>query len=684
VCPSDIGRTPHPWRRGTLADYHAQVTAGQVGPDELPRLGSLVGRYRLDALLGRGGMGVVFRATDQELERAVAIKFLSPELAEDAAFRDRFVHESRLAAAIEHPAIVPIYEAGTIGGSLFIAMRYVPGRDLGAVLRSEAPLELERTLALARSVAEALDAAHRRGLVHRDVKPANVLVERNVEERAYLTDFGLSRRIGEPTMATLRGPLGTIDYAAPEQVRGDSVDGRADQYALACLVMHCLTGAPPFEGDSEASVLYAQVHTEAPRLSERDSSLPESLDAPLAQGLSKEPNERFADCVSLIEALASAVPTDAVTSSPAPPSDHDVTSGPEPPQEPRRHSRAVLLLAGVALLMMITLAIIQRLMVGAGDPGDGATATPAPAARPGSIANLRDDEVIVFASDRDGDYDLYALHAGVSTPVRLRDTSRQERSPAISPDGTTIAYVVGVEPRRDIWLMDIDGRRPRRLTQHAADDADPAWSSDSKRLAFASRRSDALFDIWEIRDRGSGLDERNARRITDRRAVEHYPAWYPGTRELAIASNHFGGNRDIFRIDVADTDALARLTSGAAFDFGPAVSPDGKTIAFYRRDHCEACPAERGQADIVLMNAAGRSERRLTRTNGRDEIDPDWSPDGRALVYAAGPRGATELYARGADGQDAKQLTKGWPDAVEPSWGALPSPLLATPRPSGS
>src|SRR6476660_643812 len=197
----------------------------QLGP------GSELAGYRLESLLGRGGMGVVYRARDLALDRYVALKLLAPELAEDVRFRERFLRESRLAASLDHPAIVPIYDAGEVAGQLYIAMRLVDGTDLKRLLAEEGKLEPERALGLVEQVADALDAAHERGLVHRDVKPSNVLLDQR--GHCYLADFGLSRRLAEESRARAAEArsLGTLEYVAPEQIRGAEVDGRADLYS---------------------------------------------------------------------------------------------------------------------------------------------------------------------------------------------------------------------------------------------------------------------------------------------------------------------------------------------------------------------------------------------------------------------------------------------------------------------
>src|SRR5215211_6625156 len=242
-----------------------------VGVDQ--RVGTSVAGYTIERLLGRGGMGAVYLAEDTALARKVALKLLSPELAENERFCERFLRESRLAASLDHPHVVPIYQAGEADGVLYIAMRYVEGTDLKALLAREGALEPARALALCEQVAGALDAAHQRGLVHRDVKPANVLIDE--AGHAYLADFGLTKQTSSISGLTGTGELvGTVDYVAPEQVRGGEVGAAADQYALACLLYECLTGEPPFRRESDVAALWAHVEEAATPPSEQRPDLP--------------------------------------------------------------------------------------------------------------------------------------------------------------------------------------------------------------------------------------------------------------------------------------------------------------------------------------------------------------------------------------------------------------------------
>jgi len=254
-------------------------------------VGMELGGYRIESLLGRGGMGVVYRSRDLALDRDVALKLLAPDLAEDVPFRERFHRESRLAAAIDHPAIVPIYEAGEVGGRLYIAMRLVQGTDLKRLLATSGPLSPEQTLRVLEPIADALDTAHERGLVHRDVKPSNILIDER--GHPYLADFGLSRRLAEGGGVVQGNSLGTVDYVSPEQIRGDKLDGRADLYSLGCILYECLAGQPPFAG-SDTAVVFA--HLEEP-----PAALPK-LKAVTTKALAKRPDERFATGRELMRA----------------------------------------------------------------------------------------------------------------------------------------------------------------------------------------------------------------------------------------------------------------------------------------------------------------------------------------------------------------------------------------------
>src|SRR6266481_4996282 len=271
--------------------------------------GARIAGYLLEEQIGQGGMAVVFRAHDERLDRTVALKILAPALAADEAFRQRFIRESQTAAAVDDPHIIPVFEAGEASGVLFIAMRLVRGGDVGTLLRRHGPMQPSRAAAIVAPVAAALDAAHEAGLVHRDVKPTNMLldVRPGRPEHVYLSDFGLSKAALGGSMLTGTGLfLGTLDYSAPEQIQARPVDGRADQYALASAAFELLTGAPPFQRDEAMAVMYAQLSESAPALTSRRRDLPFAADPVFAKALAKAPADRYGSCRDFSDALRAA------------------------------------------------------------------------------------------------------------------------------------------------------------------------------------------------------------------------------------------------------------------------------------------------------------------------------------------------------------------------------------------
>ncbi|GGS60505.1 serine/threonine-protein kinase [Streptomyces cinerochromogenes] len=303
-------------------------------PSEL--IGRQVASYLIESEVGRGGMAVVYRARDLRLGRTVALKLLAPELARNDTFRKRFTHESQVAAAIDHPHIVPVFEAGETDGVLYIAMRYVSGSDLRHLLDTRGPLPPADAVRIAVQVASALDAAHDHGLVHRDVKPGNILVAEGTDsdhpEYVYLTDFGLTKKSLSLTGFTSVGQfVGTLDYVAPEQISGRPVDGRCDVYGLACVVYETLTGRPPFQREDDMALLWAHQYDEPPAPSSVSAGLSPAVDSVFARALAKSPDARHDTCLDFITALRAA----ATAATAAPPDGRAVPErAPAPPPEP--------------------------------------------------------------------------------------------------------------------------------------------------------------------------------------------------------------------------------------------------------------------------------------------------------------------------------------------------------------
>src|SRR5690242_12697935 len=291
---------------------------------ELPLVGDEFAGYRIRAVLGRGGMSVVYQAENLRLVNVIALKVLAPELAANDVFRARFLEESRIAASLNHPNVIPIYDMGSQDDLLYIAMRYVSGTDLRQMIKKRGRLAPDTALFLLGQVARALDTAHRLGLVHRDVKPGNMLIERGADEgdpdHVYLADFGITKHAMSRTGLTSTGQfLGTIDYVAPEQIRGTSVLGLADQYSLGCVLYECLTGRVPFEKDLDAAIIWAHVEETPARPTILRPELPPAIDEVFARVLAKRPDERYGSCREFIDAARQAlgVPGTSPQSSPA-------------------------------------------------------------------------------------------------------------------------------------------------------------------------------------------------------------------------------------------------------------------------------------------------------------------------------------------------------------------------------
>lgn len=278
--------------------------------------GTPFGRYRLVELLGRGGMGEVWRAFDTVTERVVALKMLPPQFSDDATFQQRFRREALAAARLNSPHVIPIYDYGEIDGRLYVSMRLVEGRDLHAVL-TDGPVQPDRAVRIIEQIAKALHAAHKVGLVHRDVKPSNILLDE--DEFAYLIDFGIARAADDTRMTGTGNAIGTFQYMAPERLADSPDDARADIYALACVLYECLTGQPPFAGSNMASLVAAHLHTPPPQPSTTHPNVPEQVDEVIATGMAKDPDRRYSTTVELSNAARDAITTPHFTPVPIPP-----------------------------------------------------------------------------------------------------------------------------------------------------------------------------------------------------------------------------------------------------------------------------------------------------------------------------------------------------------------------------
>jgi YVTN family beta-propeller protein len=416
--------------------------------------GAIFAGYRIEAEIGRGGMGVVYRARHLALDRERALKLISPALSTDVRFRERFQRESRLAASLEHPNVVPVHHAGDEGGVLYLAMRLVEGSDLRRIVEAEGPLDARRVSRLLAGVAAGLDAAHGHGLVHRDVKPANVLIEgANGEERVFLTDFGISRIAGGGGTVTASGELlGSPDYVAPEQIAGDRVDYRTDVYALGCLLHFALTGQPPFRRDNDLAKLFAHANAPRPRPSELVPGMPTALDGVVARAMAIRPEYRHESAGELaadVEGIVGGAERGAAdTPLPAPRASEEGPTRRLP--RPRGRRLPAILAACVALVAAGGVAAL--LLRGGGDGGAAAGPGPLPVA---TVQVGRGPTDLAVSPAR-----LWVASSGASALYAIDLVADRQARPPVPTDGTTVSVAVAFD---SIWALNRDSSTLLRL-----------------------------------------------------------------------------------------------------------------------------------------------------------------------------------------------------------------------------
>jgi YVTN family beta-propeller protein len=567
--------------------------------------GTRIAGLVIERLLGAGGMGAVYLAHDPTLERPVALKLVTPALAHDARFRDRLLAESRLAARLEHPGIVPVYAAGEDDGRLYLAMRYVPGGTLGDRLVA-GPLAVAEAAALLTPVADALDAAHAAGLVHRDVKPGNVLLDGS---RGLLADFGLARRAASPDSLTRgEGFSGTTSYVAPEQIEGDAVDGRADQYALACVLFEAICGRPPFVRDAELALVHAHLADTPPSPSAVRAGLSPAVDAAILRGLAKRPGDRHASSAALVAAVAAGA-VGAVDA-------------------PRSRRRAVVLAAAGAAVIAIGAALgIWAATRGGDGPAVGADQLVAIDAASGHVAGAVDLGVPPVAMAVDGD-DVWVAAAGANTIVHV-DRAKGTVTQTIPTDGPVndllvadgalwatvdldrklerIDPVSGVASATEIvnspgamvatpgaiWVTSrLDGTVSR---------IDPATGKVTRTIPIGlgvNALAAAFGSVWVTNESQSSVTRIDpvSGDVLDTVPVGHSPAALAATSDALWIANR--GDGTVSRLDPARNAVTATVTAGRA-PTAIAASGDGVVVG----------DGETG--DVVRLDASGDRPRRL-------------------------------------------------------------------------
>lgn len=629
-------------------------------------IGTTLGQYQILDELGRGGMSVVYKAWQPSLRRYVALKVLQPHLTNDWEFVQRFQQEAIVAANLRHPNIVTIYEVAQQDRQLFIAMEFVEGRSLEAIIKQEGALTLPRTVALLRQVAAALDYAHERRFVHRDIKPANIMV--TPDERVVITDFGIAKAM-EGSGATARitqagSVLGTLEYMAPEQIQGQPPDYRADLYSLGIVAYEMLTGRIPFDSPTTASLLYAQVNLLPPDVRQLAPALPPSVAQALARMLAKSPADRFPSAGAFVEALSGTTPAEAPKAQtavlppgyqPAPqpwPATVPMGTDCSPAPLPASTKKQTALYWGLGAIgcgtVLLFLLLIGFLF------GDKLLQTiKSQFIETPTLSVPR----ITFVSNRDGNMEIYTMNIDGTGLINLTHSPSHEYWPQWSPDFKRIAFHVyeakdNARENADIYIMSADGTNWIRLTHQTASEKFPSWSPNGTMIVFCSNQA-GNYDIYTMHNDGSQIKQ-----ITDDPGKDYFPMWSPKNDEILFESDRTGNN-DIYIMKV-DGSNLFNLTQHPALDTEGAWSPIGDKIAF--------SSDRSGQREIWVINRDGSNLIQLTREGGQQ---PRWSTDGTKILFVSSRGDGTNdnIYIMKADGTEVVRLTTTEGQDMNPVWG---------------
>ena len=535
-----------------------------------------ISHYFVTEKLGEGGMGVVYKAQDTKLGRAVALKFLAPHLLRDEEARKRFHREAKAAAKLDHPNICTVYEIDEVDGKTFIVMAFLEGRPLSKKI-AEGPLKLNEALSVAGQIAEGLEAAHENGVVHRDIKPDNIMLLKGSRGLVKIMDFGLAQLAGSSKLTRGGSTLGTMSYMSPEQAQGAEVDRRSDVWSFGVVLYEMVSGQPPFRGDFDQAVVYSIVNEAPEPLTAVRTGVPKQLEDIVNKALSKKPEERHQHADDLVADLRhlqkerefgqtrSAVPV------------------------PKRSRRG--LYAAVTAVMAAALGVAAWLGVWG------------PAGREAQ-APLRS--------------------------VPLTSDPGHELHPTFSPDGNQVAFDWDGENRdnTDIYVKLVAGGRPLRLTTNPAVDSRPAWSPDDNQIAFL-RRSEGSGGIFLVPPIG-GVE----RKLAESPHLRAGLSWSPDGKFLAVSDRTSPQEPFAIFLVSVESGEKRRLTSPPAqslADHSPAFSPDGRTLAFVRQSAVVV-------ADVYLVQVGGGEPWRLT-FNDTWTRGLAWTPDGSEIVFSSTPGG---------------------------------------------
>ncbi|MBA2724652.1 MAG: serine/threonine-protein kinase [Actinobacteria bacterium] len=616
------------------------------------RTGEVFGNYELQDVIGRGGMGVVFRAKDVVTGAVVAVKLMAPDLAHNDTFRERFIREAQAGPKLNHPNIVRVFETGEAGGELFIAMQLIEGVDLKGLIEQQSPLDPKRVLSIFRQAADALDAAHESGLVHRDVKPQNILVipRPNDQEldQVFLTDFGLVRPMTSETSASRTGQVfGSVAYMAPEIIEGIPADGRADVYALGCVLYECLTGSIPFERDNEVSAVWAHIHENPPAVTDARPDLPGGLNDVVIKAMQKHPDDRFLTCGEIVSEFEVGLgrKRGRMTYSHARPliariphrkTEREVWSPNFFPELSRvrwaSRERFDWRKAAALVVAVLTLSGVQVGREGGLPQAVADVADAAGVVVPSIIRVLNPEEDESSEPSRvAGTGPTAALGGkrgtGSSATGGRNEVTQGQAQIANNPGATAepgkqhtdlISFSNYVDGDWEIFVVGTDGSGLKQLTDNAVDDWGAAWSPDGQFLVFARGQTGdpttrGTSDLYTMRWDGSDV-----RRLTSGEERDTDPSW-SSTGKIAFA-------RD-FRVFVIDPDGSNLFLLNES-GFNPDWSSDSRRIVYLK-------PFSPGGTQFIwTVRSDGSQASRLTDPdNERDEHHPAWAPDGKTIAF---------------------------------------------------
>jgi serine/threonine-protein kinase len=620
-------------------------------------VGQTLGRYHLLEQLGEGGMASVYRAEDPRLGREVAVKVIRADYDQDPAFLKRFEREAHTLAQLTHPHIVRVLDAGEQDGLPYVVMDYVPGGTLRK--RTGRPMPAAEAGHLVLPIARALDHAHRHGIVHRDVKPANILIAQ--DGRPMLSDFGIARVSSShpQTQLTATGyGVGTPDYMAPEQWAGEATPA-SDVYALGIVLYELITGWRPFQADTPGAILLKRIQEPLPPPRQCAPGLSTAMEQVLVKALAKRPQDRFPTMGAFADALEGALRMPAGRKRPALVAWLVGASA--------TCVLASVLVAGAGVMIgqlagarptatrVTPPAAAQAMTTSTGTPASTATTVTATATAPATptttaTATVSDGGggLIAFYSNRAGSNDIYVMDYDGANVRQLTFDAGDSRLPGWSRDGHRIAYQSNVNGIFQILVLSLDTGTSEQITRDACNHYNPVWSIDN-RLAYYSD-CDGNREIYTMRADGSGVTQLTT--TTD--VYNWFPFWSPDGTRITFSSNREGARYQVFVMNADGSNPVA-LARGCV----SAYSPDGSQIVF--SSYCD------GSGDILVMDAQGGRIVNLTRGEG-ENANPCWSRDGTRIVFQSTRGGGTNLYAIDPDGRNLQALTTGGDLNAAPVW----------------